>query len=284
VWRIGTREDVAAGLWRTRVFGGDATRWPAAHPQHERRKYLHTSIDGARLERFAGLGRYGRLKLDRARRLADAGFSARPFGVARGFLEEEWLDGRRLRAADAAQPDTIERLAAYLAFVRREFATGRSAPMDDLAEMIDVNTPGMRIDGAAFDEEEVAVDGRMLPHEWIRAGNRLVKADALDHHADDFLPGCRDIAWDVAGAIVEFDMRPATASALVTQYRNQSGDNTIGQRLSFYVPAYLAFRIGYATMAAESLGTTDEGRRFMALAARYRRSLGARAARRAQAR
>ncbi len=52
----------------------------------------------------------------------------------------------------------------------------------------------------------MAIDGRMLPHEWVTDGGRLMKVDALDHPADDFLPGCRDIAWDVAGACVELGL------------------------------------------------------------------------------
>ena len=50
----------------------------------------------------------------------------------------------------------------------------------------------------------VAIDGRMLPHEWLETRMAIVKADALDHHDDHFFPGCQDIAWDIAGASVEW--------------------------------------------------------------------------------
>ena len=59
----------------------------------------------------------------------------------------------------------------------------------------------------------VAVDGRHHPHDWIDAGQQVMKVDALDHHADDFLPGCRDIAWDIAGACVELQVRMRRGSS-----------------------------------------------------------------------
>jgi hypothetical protein len=43
-------------------------------------------------------------------------------------------------------------------------------------------------------------------------------------------------------------------------------------RLPFFELAYLAYRLGYVTMAAQNLTTNDEAR-FRQLARRYRRSL-----------
>ncbi len=121
----------------------------------------------------------------------------------------------------------------------------------------------------------VAVDGRMMPHEWLRAGGILVKTDALDHHDDDFFPAARDIAWDVAGVIVEFDLDAAGAAAFNEAYAHASGDSSIEQRLPLYTVAYLAYRLGYVTLATESLGEGADRARFKSLQARYRRSLGA---------
>jgi len=119
----------------------------------------------------------------------------------------------------------------------------------------------------------------MLPHEWIACGGRLLKTDALDHHADDFFPGCRDAVWDLAGAIVELDLDEEAAGRLLARYADRSGDRSAAARLPFHVLAYLAWRLGYTTLAADTLGDTDEGRRFRRDAARYRRSAAARAAR-----
>jgi hypothetical protein len=117
----------------------------------------------------------------------------------------------------------------------------------------------------------------MLPHEWLRTAHGLIKVDALDHHADDFVPGCRDAAWDLAGAIVEFDLDDAARAEIVARYAERSCDRTIGGRLEFYTLAYLAWRIGYVTLAAETLGDSADGVRFRRAAERYRRSRAGRA-------
>ena len=51
------------------------------------------------------------------------------------------------------------------------------------------------------------VDGRLQPWEWIvtRQGV-LLKTDASSHGDDHFLPGPTDIAWDLAGVIVDWDL------------------------------------------------------------------------------
>ena len=109
---------------------------------------------------------------------------------------------------------------------------------------------------------QVQIDGRMLPQEWIGS----LKTDALDHHDDHFFPGCQDIAWDIAGAAIEFGF---DARLLAEKYLQLVPDPTLKQRLPFYRTAYLAYRIGYADMAAESLRDTADGRRFRNLRNRY---------------
>jgi hypothetical protein len=47
----------------------------------------------------------------------------------------------------------------------------------------------------------------------------------------------------------------------------------VAARLPAYAVAYLAYRAGYAALAAESLGATDDGRRFGELAGEYTRLL-----------
>jgi hypothetical protein len=133
--------------------------------------------------------------------------------------------------------------------------------------------------GRATDERAAALDGRMLPHEWLRTGSGYLKVDALDHHDDHFFPGCRDVAWDVAATCIEFRLEPAARQYFLERYRRASGDGTILNRLPGYSVAYLAYRAGYAAMAAETLGRTPDGRRFAALAVRYSRQLRAELAR-----
>jgi hypothetical protein len=223
--------DLSGGAWRG-VVGTD----PAVQPMHERRKYLHDGV----LWKWAGLGFYGRSKLERARRLHEAGFGPEPLGLVDGFLLTRWVDGR---PADRL-PEVLDR---YVEFVGREFRTGRSTNIDALCEMIRVNA-GLELEPPC--EETVAVDGRMMPHEWIETAAGWVKTDALDHHDDHFFPGCQPIAWDRAGVEVEFGL--------------------IDRACDFWSQAYAAWRIGYCTMAAKALDGTVDGVRFARLRDRYR--------------
>jgi hypothetical protein len=279
--------DLSGGQWRERCFAS-ADEWPAVQPQHERRKYLIGGGDAIR--RFAGLGRRGAAIHDRAATLAGAGFVPDAVALTHGFLEQRWIPATPLTTATAASRPVLDRFAEYLAFVRWRFATGDADSVDEIHEMATVNASegvgpwttapidGLAADAREFSEPRVAVDGRMLPHEWIASGDRLVKTDALDHHDDDFWPGCRDIAWDVAGASVECELGPDASRYLVAAYERKSGDRTIAERLPFYETAYLAYRLAYTTLAAETLGESADGRAFTRLRQRYRRSLDGRLA------
>lgn len=182
-----------------------------------------------------------------------------------------------------------ERAAAYLAFLRRRFATGPACP-EPLFEMVRVNVeeglgpewtaslgPLERAMARLPDAPAVALDGRMLPHEWLEVGGRWVKTDGLDHHDDHFFPGCADACWDLAGATVELALDAGERGHLLELYGRLSGDRDAASRLPFYLAAYLAFRLGYAATSARSLGASPDGVRFAALerdyAARLRNTL-----------
>src|SRR5262249_53095801 len=157
-----------------------------------------------------------------------------------GFLRYEWIDGR---PTPEQTPDTLTRLARYLAFIRQHFATDEPDRAEEMREMATVNvrealalsavrTMHLLIDdGETFREPKVAVAGRMLPYEWISTPRGLFKVDALDHHDDDFWPGCRDIAWDVAGTVVEFGVEGPAREFFITAYERAAKDRTIRRRL-----------------------------------------------------
>jgi len=285
---LGAIEDLSAGAWRrlhsaTAFLRGNAE--PPVQPQHERRKYLRRN-ETVSIARFAGFGRRGAAMYERALKLYDAGFGAKPRGLRNGFLEQDWIQGR---PAAASATGILNRIAEYLSFVGREFVTSESESVDDLHETVVTNTRSIAgVDPAVADAlarqargceaPRVKVDGRMLPQEWIQSDERVMKVDALDHHDDGFWPGCRDIGWDIAGAILEFDFDRAQASYLVRRYRRLSGDRGISLRMPLIEAAYLAYRFGYASVAADDLGHSPDGRGFGALRERYRRSLVARLA------
>jgi hypothetical protein len=95
----------------------------------------------------------------------------------------------------------------------------------------------------------------------------------VDHHRDHFWPGSRDIAWDLAGATVELGLGEDARAALVAAYAAQALDATIGRRLPFHLVAYAAYRMGYAALAAETLGATADGLRFARMRDGYARTL-----------
>ena len=260
--------DVSAGRWREELIA-DPGRRPTIQPQHERRKLRTPGM----LLRFAGLGSLGHKRLARARALAELGFSPHPAQLSHGFLALELVPGAPLTRGEL-DAELLDRMARYLACLRERFALCESQ-RTDLSEMMHVNLAEVGLEAWAdslfdpVDGPPVAVDGRMLPHEWLRTGRGYLKVDALDHHDDHFFPGPVDIAWDVAAATVEFGMSAEARQVLVERYRRLSGDRSIRGRLPFYTVAYLASRIGYASLAAEVLGESADGRGFQHMRQAY---------------
>jgi hypothetical protein len=248
--QFGAMEDLSGGKWRE-VAGV----WPAVQPQHERRKYRR----GDMLLKFAGLGRIGRRKLPRAQALADAGFTPFASGIENGFLCTRWETGRPV---SNASPELVDRMRRYISFIESHFPVAGGVRLDELLTMIETNTGRVpSVDRALIESATlVAVDGRMLPHEWIETARGFVKTDALDHHNDHFFPGCQDIAWDIAAAEIEFGLSEGTL-----------GDNP---RVPFYRIAYCAYRLGYSRMAQQMLGDDADGERFRQLGDRYESLLG----------
>ncbi|NEX92530.1 hypothetical protein [Caulobacter sp. 17J65-9] len=272
-------EDLSAGAWRARRFADEAS-WPPAHPGFERRKHLLRTDRGAWLLKFAGLGREDRSKLDRARALHRAGFGVEPVDLRHGFLAERWRDDARPLRADESVP--VERLAAYLGFRAGAFpADAPGASLIELARMARVNVEDALGAKAAarlaWTDAELAdlqhavrpvqVDARLHRWEWLVApeGRRL-KTDALDHAGGHDLVGAQDLAWDLAGAAVEFDLPEHEAGRLLALCGYDTGQ---GRALyALLTTGYLAFQLGLWTLA----GGADNGRP-AALAAGYARRL-----------
>lgn len=271
--------DVSAGMWR-RLFYRNEKDYPAVHPHHEKRKFLAQNGRVSML-RFAGHGRYGRGKLERAERLFQDGFTPRPMGLKNGFLVSDFIEGRPISINEKNQV-LLEEMAGYLARLRASFRAPHEVTFDELAEMVERNiTLGLGEQWASTlgdierfrmmyeDAVPVDIDGRMLPNEWLITKRGYMKADALDHHADQFFPRSLDIAWDIAGAMTEFGFGPMEEDYFIGKYRALSGDRDVRDRLPFYSVAYLAYRLGFATFAARELASTSDGLRFEALKRKY---------------
>jgi hypothetical protein len=270
-------EDLSGGGWRRDL---PAALWPPAASATERLKIRITSPRGRLLARFAGLGDVGEAKLAAARRLHAAGFVPEPLALRRGFLLERWVEGAPL-------PRTVAPavLARYLGFRARALPPDGDSGADPtelrrmavtnafelggeaLAERVDERLAGLE----GFAPIPVRIDGRLHPWEWRRTARAIVKTDALDHAAAHDLVGCQDIAWDVAGAIVEFDLPDAAAEALSRAVAEAAARAILAEMVAACRLCYAAFQGGLWQMTGE--GSPEGAPRTERQVARYRAAL-----------
>jgi hypothetical protein len=268
---------VGGGPWRQCLFP-DRTLWPASWTNLERLKYLSPAgNDSRRLFKFLGLGDYGKRVLERENILAAAGFGPGVQIECDGFASYPWIARRPMQASDLSQSE-LERLAAYCAFRSRAFP-GEPADSDALQRMAGHNLHELKLELPVELRvvRPVVADGRMHPHEWLETSDgRMLKTDSGSHGDDHFFPGVTDIAWDLAGAIVEWRMNAAQAESLLDSYRRASGDDA-GSRIDGFVTAYAVFRSAYCMMAANGLQESQEQARLEEAASGYVASLELRA-------
>jgi hypothetical protein len=256
--------ELRAGEWRKLVYDAES-EWPASWTQLERLKLF--SSDRTRLLKFEGLGPYGLDALRRARTLFEAGWGPQPVDEGDGFVSYA-LAGRPLRREELCGR-VMASIAQYCADRASLFPATSCSNGDELTEMLRANvlTEFGRDLPPAFVpalERPIVADARMLPHEWLRSPcGALVKVDAVAHGDDHVFPGPTDIAWDLAGTIVEWQLDDAGRAQFLECYRRASGDD--GQpRLGPYVFAYAVFRMAYCKMAAAALGPGGEAARLEA--------------------
>jgi hypothetical protein len=238
----------------------------------ERRKFLARKPDGRVLVKFSGLGAIGEGKLAMARALHAGGFTPEPLGFVHGFLVERWH-----HEADRLKRDEkpVEAICRYLGARARLFPARDSAgaSIDDLLVMCRRNISLTFGEAAcralsSFDParleprvRRVRTDNKLDRHEWLRLPDgRLLKADAVDHHRAHDLVGCQDLCWDIAGAIVEFDLSADEESRLAASMHC----DVDRELLDFCLIAYASFRLGRALISSPAAG---------AAADRYRNAL-----------
>ena len=269
----GPLEDVRAGRWRERLFPKKSGR-PPAHLQQERRKYLLNAGGKTWLLKFAGLGRYGRDKLELASELEKGGFIPPVAGLRHGFLVGRWLeDARPLPLVpDLDREALLDRVARYISFRSRRLPGGVGASPEKLLEMATFNVEQALGKEAAQPLEAwrerlpelsslarpALTDNRMHAWEWlVTPDGRIWKTDALDHHASNDLVGAQDPAWDLAGAIVELELSDEERARLLEQVERSRRVKTPTDQLRFYIQAYLAFQLGYYTLAVQAVEGID---------------------------
>ncbi|HEX8221093.1 MAG TPA: hypothetical protein VF914_18015, partial [Chloroflexia bacterium] len=221
-------EDISGGAWRKWLYE-EGVVWPPACAPFERTKYLCTTQSGRRvLFKFEGLcGAPGtasttaELVRSQLAERSVAGWTPAPLGVVNGFVASEWVEGKPLGLGDCSR-EVLAHVGRYVAVVS---GPGLSAEQHEagskrLAEMLYWNTwealgeeTAERTRHWAARLHEVGHgassygDGRMAPHEWIRTNEgELVKADSAGHAWDHTCIGPQPVAWDLAGAIVEWGL------------------------------------------------------------------------------
>ena len=236
----------------------------------ERRKFLGRHKGERVLLKFAGLGSIGERKLAIARSLHASGFTPVPIGFVHGFLVERWCEGAkpldggekpiaeigryigaRSRLFPAEETDGAS-IAELLTMCRRNISLTFGSDACRILDSFDTEALQARV-------RRVRTDNKLDRHEWLRLpGGKLVKTDAVDHHQTHDLIGCQDLAWDIGGAVTEFDLDAGETETLIA-----SSGAAIGlELLDFCRIAYASFRLGRAVLAGQ-IGEAD----------RYRRSL-----------
>jgi hypothetical protein len=281
---------IGGGAWRSLLMPpNDAgeIEWPAAWTQMERAKYL--TADGRAVLKFEGLGRYGKEVAGRSEQLAETGFSPRLLRSldAHGYAGYERIDGLSIGAersgAHMPKEEELCTLAEYCGLRVKEFKCdlpGSASDEISLTAMCAVNARnqfGIDLDippDFLIPEHPVIADGRMMPSEWmLTTSGGLVKTDGASHGDDHFFPGPCDIAWDLAGVIIEWGLSADAAAFFLEAYRHASGDNS-ATRLKGYLMAYALFRMGYCKMAAEAMQGSGEEARLRKAFAFYREVAG----------
>jgi hypothetical protein len=277
--------EISGGGWRSVLCSGDGEE-PPVNPVWERRKFRLRSGGREFVAKFAGLGDEGERKLGLARRLS--GFVPEPVAVAHGFIIEEWHDHARPLAPGETP---IEEIARYLGARAHALGPGGTgAPLSELLTMAKRNgglalggwAEGAldswlpRLDSLQQRSAAMPIDGRLDRHEWLRLPNgQLLKSDALEHHRGHDLIGCQDLAWDVAGASVEFDLTPEQTRWVAAESGRAAGRLVDPELLDFLTLAYLAFRLGQASISVQMSGSAD-ARRWEQRAAKLIANLGER--------
>ncbi len=238
------------GAWRKTLLS-PGSEWPACWPEMEHLKFL--SPDRGHLFKFDGIGHFGERVRERANAVWRSGFGPKAENAGDGMTAYEFIAGTPLERS-CVSAEMLDHIAEYCAFRASEFrADGDSGKiLEQMATFNfsqecggEMNLPA----GSLRTASPIIADGRMQPHEWIRGTDgRVMKVDASRHGDDHFFPGPTDIAWDLAGTIVEWDLSGEAKAYFIENYRRRTRDDP-SARLPQFVLAYSVFRMAYCKMA-----------------------------------
>lgn len=262
---------LGGGNWRSTLLDPQ-TEWPASWTAMETTKYL--SEDRNSIFKFEGFGHFGERVRARTQLLYEEDFTPQHANAGEGISKYHFVEGVPLRRVDLSK-DILDRIAEYCLFRANAFGTN-GVDSKQLKQMTEFNfsqETGRTLESSMLNLETdvpVVSDNRMHPHEWIRSKTgHVLKVDASQHGDDHFFPGPTDITWDLAGAIIEWNMDPASAIYLLDRFHHCSGYDA-SPKVQSYLIAYSAFRMAYCEMAGNSVSDGGEQRRLQASHQYYR--------------
>lgn len=275
-------QDISGGGWRARRYASPL-QWPPVHAAMERRKFLMRADNSDWLVKFAGLDDLAHRRLKARAALTEAGFAPQYAGAAYGFLIETWVPPPRSDIAGRSGDDA-DHIGCYLGFRARHLpAPQGGASLSELRAMAIFNTgQALGTDAAEILRKRLSgmttparglrradTDNRLHRWEWLPTGEgEMLKADAIDHCAAHDFIGCQDVAWDIAGAAVEFDFPEEARTRLAAAVMAEADADHTPDTLLVFEFCYLAFQIGlwtHARMAASG----DEAARIDGALKRY---------------
>ena len=271
----GPMVEISGGVWRE-LSNGRQCPWPPCDLALEKPKFIARSGGIPWLVKFVGLGEIGQRKLKTASLLADAGHGAAVAGLCHGFLVQRWLEATPLESARIDHERLINGIGNYLRFrVSHLVASNGGASLAALFAMA-ANNIGEALGGAASAHTSsllgaperfaalrhpVNTDNRLHCWEWlVTSDGSLIKTDALDHSAAHDLVGCQDVAWDIAGASVEFELSPTERAKLANHVWGKAITDEDIAFLNAMQLCYLGFQLGLWTNALTRSSGEETGR------------------------
>jgi hypothetical protein len=258
--KFGSLTALGSGAWREHLLNR-GSEWPGSWTQMERLKFL--DYDRRHIFKFDGLGYFGEQVRERARAIHETGFGPQAENAGDGMTAFAFISGTPLSRSDCSTK-VLDRIAEYCAFRLSEFRVDDAGdePLELMAHHNFEQEFGRELAlprGFLEGSSSVIVDGRMQPHEWIcSADGKILKVDACTHGDDHFQPGPTDIAWDLAGVIVEWDLDQDSESYFLRKYHERTSDDP-SRRLPHFVLAYTIYRMAYTKMALNA--TQDKAER-----------------------
>ena len=174
-------------------------------------------------------------------------------GLRNGILFTEWLPEAHSMAMLPDREQLVDTLASYIAARVRSLALEKDPSPDLLREN---NHRGLELlanslsrayrhrIAAALKRGRIRVklsqigcsnptliDGKMRRVEWIRGPERLLKTDFDQHGLGKTELNVTDPAYDLAEAVLFWDLSPSEERDLLARYVEKSGDNDVEKRL-----------------------------------------------------